>query len=42
MQRTSLHSVMPDREEALLSEAGFVDTRLFYVGLWVFGWIARA
>jgi len=42
MQRTSLHGVMPDREEALLSEAGFVDTRLFYVGLWVFGWIARA
>jgi tRNA (cmo5U34)-methyltransferase len=42
MQRTGLHGVMPDREEALLSEAGFVDARLFYVGLWVFGWIARA
>jgi len=42
MQRTGLHGVMPDREEALLSEAGFVDTRLFYAGLSVFGWIARA
>jgi tRNA (cmo5U34)-methyltransferase len=42
MQRTSLHGVMPDREQALLSEAGFVDTRLFYAGLSVFGWIARA
>jgi tRNA (cmo5U34)-methyltransferase len=42
MQRTSLHPVLPEQEVALLSEAGFVDVRLFYAGLWVFGWIARA
>jgi hypothetical protein len=27
---------------ALLKEAGFRDVRLFYAGLWVFGWIASA
>jgi tRNA (cmo5U34)-methyltransferase len=42
MQRNSLHGVLPECEVALLSEAGFVDTRLFYAGLSVFGWIARA
>jgi tRNA (cmo5U34)-methyltransferase len=42
MQRNSLHRVLPECEVALLSEAGFVDTRLFYAGLSVFGWIARA
>jgi tRNA (cmo5U34)-methyltransferase len=42
MQRESLSYVLPEREEALLAEAGFSDIRLFYVGLWVFGWIARA
>ncbi|MGO9453535.1 MAG: class I SAM-dependent methyltransferase [Candidatus Binataceae bacterium] len=42
MQRESLYGVPPEREVALLSEAGFVDARLFYAGLWVFGWIARA
>src|SRR5271167_922097 len=41
MQRNSLYPVLPEREVALLSEAGFVDARLFYAGLWVFGWIAR-
>src|SRR5208282_2286359 len=42
MQRESLYSVPPEREEALLAEAGFGDARLFYTGLWIFGWIARA
>ncbi len=42
MQRESLSFVPPEREEALLAEAGFGDVRLFYTGLWIFGWIARA
>lgn len=42
MQRDNLHGVLPEREVALLSEAGFIDARLFYAGLSVFGWIARA
>jgi tRNA (cmo5U34)-methyltransferase len=42
MQRESLYYVLPEREVALLTEAGFSDVRLFYAGLWVFGWIARA
>jgi tRNA (cmo5U34)-methyltransferase len=42
MQRESLYPVRPEHEEALLSEAGFVDARLFYAGFWVFGWIALA
>ena len=42
MQRESLHYLLPEREVALLIEAGFGDVRLFYTGLWVFGWIARA
>jgi hypothetical protein len=42
MQRESLHYLLPERELALLIEAGFGDVRLFYTGLWVFGWIARA
>jgi tRNA (cmo5U34)-methyltransferase len=42
MQRESLSYVLPEREVALLAEAGFGDVRLFYVGLWVYGWIARA
>ena len=40
MQRESLFSVPREREEALLAEAGFVDARIFYAGLRVFGWIA--
>ena len=42
MQRESLFYVLPDREEALLAEAGFTDVRLFYCGLWIYGWSARA
>ena len=42
MQRESLFYVLPEREVALLAEADFRDVRLFYAGLWVFGWIARA
>jgi len=42
MQRESLYYVLPEREVAMLSGAGFVDVRLFYAGLWVYGWIARA
>jgi hypothetical protein len=42
MQRESLFYVLPEREVALLAEAGFRDVHLFYAGLWVFGWIARA
>ena len=42
MQRESNFSVPREREEALLAEAGFVDARIFYAGLWVFGWIASA
>jgi tRNA (cmo5U34)-methyltransferase len=42
MQRESLYYVLPEREVALLAEAGFSDARLFYAGLWVYGWIARA
>ena len=41
MQR-DLFVVSPQREEALLAEAGFGDVRLFYCGLWIYGWIARA
>jgi hypothetical protein len=39
----SVHHVaaVPEREVALLAEAGFGDARLFYAGLWVYGWIAR-
>jgi tRNA (cmo5U34)-methyltransferase len=42
MQRESVYYGLPEREVALLAEAGFGDIRLFYVGLWVFGWIALA
>jgi len=37
-QRENAHVLPPEREEALLAEAGFRDLRLFYVGMWVFGW----
>jgi tRNA (cmo5U34)-methyltransferase len=40
MQRESLFSVLPDREEALLAQAGFTDVRLFYCGMWIYGWLA--
>ena len=42
MQRESVHLLPPEREEALLAEAGFRDARLIYLGMWVFGWIATA
>jgi tRNA (cmo5U34)-methyltransferase len=42
MQRESVHLLPPEREEALLAEAVFRDLHLFYVGMWVFGWIAMA
>ena len=42
MHRESLSYMLPEREIALLGEAGFGDVRLFYTGLWVSGWIARA
>jgi tRNA (cmo5U34)-methyltransferase len=42
MQRENVHLLPPEREEALLTEAGFRDLRLFYVGMWVYGWIASA
>jgi tRNA (cmo5U34)-methyltransferase len=42
MQRESLFYVLPEREVAVLKEAGFQDVHLFYAGLWVFGWIACA
>jgi len=41
MQRDSLFYVRPDREEELLSQAGFTDIRVFYCGMWIYGWIAR-
>jgi tRNA (cmo5U34)-methyltransferase len=39
--RESVFFVPPEREEALLAQAGFRDVRLFYRGLWIAGWIAR-
>jgi tRNA (cmo5U34)-methyltransferase len=42
MQRESVYLLPPEREEELLADAGFRDVRLFYVGIWVFGWITSA
>ena len=42
MQRENLSFVPPEREQKLLAEAGFSDVRLFYAGLWFFGWITTA
>jgi tRNA (cmo5U34)-methyltransferase len=42
MLRESIFFVPPEREEALLAQAGFRDVRLFYTGLWIVGWIVRA
>ena len=39
MQRENVHLLPPEREEALLGQAGFRDLRLFYAGIWIFGWI---
>jgi tRNA (cmo5U34)-methyltransferase len=42
MQRETLFSVLPDREEELLAQAGFTGVHLFYCGLWIYGWLACA
>lgn len=42
MVRTEAAMVPPEREEALLLEAGFRDLRRFYTGLWFHGWVATA
>ena len=39
---TSLPLLGPEDEEALLEEAGFTGTRLFYAGLAFRGWVASA
>lgn len=41
-RKTTVFLLTPEREEALLHEAGFSGTRLFYAGMWTRGWIARA
>lgn len=38
----SLHIISPDEDEALLAEAGFVGTELFYAGLTWRGWVTYA
>ena len=38
----NLPLVAPDEEEALLAQAGFSGTRLFYAGLAFRGWVAHA
>jgi hypothetical protein len=42
MQRETMYYVPRDREETLLEEAGFRPPELFYAGLWIYGWLARA
>jgi len=42
MHRTALHFVSPERERALLQEAGFHTASSFYQALWFHGWIAFA
>jgi tRNA (cmo5U34)-methyltransferase len=45
MQETfqkSLHIMSPDQDEAMLAEAGFVGTELFYAGLTWRGWVTYA
>ena len=39
---SNLPLVAPEDEEALLAQAGFAGTRLFYAGLAFRGWVARA
>ena len=36
------HILTPERDEALLREAGFADVSLFYAGLAFRGWAATA
>jgi tRNA (cmo5U34)-methyltransferase len=40
--KRELHCVSPAREEALLAEAGFTGTELFFAGLSWRGWITYA
>lgn len=40
--KTVLHTVSPERDEALLREAGFTDIGLFHAGLSWRGWVAYA
>lgn len=40
--RSDIHTVNPEREAALLVEAGFEDVALFFAGLSWRGWVARA
>jgi tRNA (cmo5U34)-methyltransferase len=42
MLKTSVFMLPPEREEALLCEAGFREARRFYAAFWFKGWIARA
>lgn len=37
MVAESVSMIPPEREEALLTKAGFRDMRRFYTALWVFG-----
>lgn len=39
---SQLPTVSPEQDEAMLREAGFVDTALFYVGFTFRGWVAYA
>jgi len=41
-QKANPGLVPPDRNEALLAEAGFEDTEVFYVGMCWRGWVAYA
>jgi tRNA (cmo5U34)-methyltransferase len=42
VQRKTLHYLPPEREVALLAEAGFGIVEQFYQALWFHGWMARA
>lgn len=42
MQRDTINYVSPERETALLREAGFTDTRLFLKAFMIHGWLAAA
>ena len=41
-QKANLGLVPAERNEALLAEAGFTETELFYVGMGWRGWVAYA
>lgn len=42
MQRTHVHFLTPEREEALLAQAGFKQVEQFYQAFWIRGWSATA